>query len=175
MTSTTGRSDECRGHRTPRGGFTLLELVLVMVIICTALGMAAPSLRGFFTSRQTTDAAAQIVALAQYARTSAIAQGRTFRLNVDTRQGAYWLTAQTGGAFQPLASDFGRVFRLPEGTAAVWETPEDAEARGWIVFHPDGRTEAAAIRLVGRQGSSSRVICPSPAERFRVEASGDDQ
>ena len=64
-------------------GLTLLELVLVMVIICTILAMAAPSLRGFFTSRETSDAAAQIVALTHLARSQAITEGRVYRLNLD--------------------------------------------------------------------------------------------
>ena len=41
-------------------GFTLIELILVMVILCTVLGMAGPSLRGFFSQRQVEDAAASI-------------------------------------------------------------------------------------------------------------------
>ena len=75
----------------------MVELILVMVLICIILGAAAPSLRGFFTSRKTTNAAAQIMALIQYARTQAIADGCNYRLNFDTTQNQYWLTIQSGG------------------------------------------------------------------------------
>src|SRR3972149_3661562 len=64
-------------------GFTLLELILVMVILSTVLAMAAPSLRGFFASRQIQDAAAQILALTQFARSQAVSEGTTYRLNFD--------------------------------------------------------------------------------------------
>ena len=78
-------------------GFTLLELILVMVILSTVLAMAAPSLRGFFASRKTHDTAAQILALTQFARSQAISEGIVYRLNFDTRQRTYWLTAQQAG------------------------------------------------------------------------------
>ena len=168
-TSITGPSADRRPARL--AGFTLLELVLVMVIICTVLGMAAPSLRGFFASRQTVDAGAQIVALTQYARTEAASEGRVYRLNLDAETGRYWLTAQTGGAFAPLSAEFGRVFCLPEGTTARWNSAGEAASSGWIPFYPDGRTEPADIRLTGRQGDTVQIVCASPAEQFRVVAS----
>jgi len=182
MISTIGPSIERRGlrfsgiersaggasRRKGEAGFTLLELILVMVVICMVLGMAAPYLRGFFESRGTADAAAQIVALAQYARTQAAAEGRVYHLNLDMESGRYWLTAQTAGAFTPLASEFGRVFSFPEGTAARWQTVSDATAAGWIPFYPDGRTAPADIVLVGRHGDTQEIVCLSPAERLHV-------
>ena len=64
-----------RTHHGKVRGFTLLELILVMVILSTVLAMAAPSLSGFFGSRQTHDTAAQILALTQLARSQAISEG----------------------------------------------------------------------------------------------------
>jgi len=163
---TTGPSVR-RGGRNP--GFTLLELVLVMVIICTVLGMASVSLRGFFASRRTADAAAQLVALTQYARSQAAAEGRTYRLNLEADDGRYWLTAQSGGAFETISSEFGRVFRLPENTAVETNATETEENTSIISFFSDGRSVAVTIRLTGRQNDVFDVICPSPAEEFRVE------
>ena len=176
--SITGRSADRR--RRPRGvvrrpfqgkcegGFTLLELVLVMVIICTVLAMASVSLRGFFASRRTADAAAQIVALTQFARAQAAAEGRVYRFNVDTDSGKYWLTMQEQGTFETIPSEFGRVFLLPEGTTARWLMPLESDPVDWIPFYPDGRTEPVHIRLTGRQGETADVVCLSPTERFRV-------
>jgi type II secretion system protein H len=166
MTSTTGPSVK-RPARGRRAGFTLLELILVMMIICMVLAMAAPSLRGFFASRQTADAGVRIVALAEYARAQSAAQGRCYRLNMDAKEGTYWLTVQRGGAFVRLESEFGRTFHLPEGTEVSWEDDTEAEA-GHLDFYPDGRTRAATIQLKGLQGERVDVTCESPSERFRV-------
>ena len=46
----------------------MLELILVLIIMCTVLAMAAPSLRGFFSSRKIADVAEQILALTHYAK-----------------------------------------------------------------------------------------------------------
>jgi len=178
MISTTGPSAD-RTRPAPRhassAGFTLLELVLVMVIICTVLAAASPSLRGFFASRKTADAAARIVALAEYGRARAVAEGRMFRLNLDPSEGTYWLDARCEGLFERLATEFGRTFRLPDGTRASWLEPPDAAERRWILIFPDGRAEAARILIEGRQDESVEVVCPSPAERFRVAERSEEE
>lgn len=165
-----GRSS---ARRRDEAGLTMLELILVMVIICTVLAMAAPSLKGFFASRRTTDAAAQLVALTKFARSRAVAEGRTYRLNLDTDTGRYWLSSQEGGAFVSSGSTLERVFSLPEGTVASWREPEMTAPAGWISFYPDGRTEAAVIRLTGIQKETVDVVCRSPAEQFEVVGRGE--
>lgn len=166
MTLTIGPS--ARGS----SGLTLLELVLVMVIICAALAMASPSLRGFFGSREALDTAARMAALTRYARAQAAAEGRVYRFHLDAADGRYWLTAQSCGAFEALPSEFGRVFRIPEGTAAAWEAPEAGVRDGFVSFYPDGRGQTADIRISGRQGRTVRLVCESPAEAFRVVDEG---
>jgi type II secretion system protein H len=187
------------GNNYRRRGFTLLELIFVMVIIGMVLAMAATSLRGFFASRQVSDAAAQMVALTQYARGQAAAEGRTFRLNLDTQKKTYWLTAETPGQFAssvsngagssvaaslltggtqaqdaPVPNDFGRVFSLPEGSTLSFKIPADSAGspRSYIPFYPDGRTEVSDITLTGKQGDTMRISCRGPAEKFAIMTGG---
>ncbi len=167
------RASSRKYHQPDAAGFTLLELVLVMVVICTVLAMAAPSLRGFFASRQTADAAAQIVALTRLARSQAVAEGRIYRLNLDEEAGTYWLTVQEGGTFVNLGSEFGRLFSLPDGTLANWEASPEAGSRGYIQFHPDGRNDTATVRLTGRRGQTVDISCHSPTELFHVATPGE--
>ncbi len=164
-TSTTGPRNRPRGVRA---AFTLLELVLVMMLICTVLAMAAPSLRGFFASRETADTASSLVALTQLARSQAIAEGAPYRLNLDAGSGRYWLTVQQAGAFVNLTSDFGRIFHLPDGVQAELDVDGASADRDYVTFYPDGRTEPAVIHLEGRQGDRADVECDAPAESFRV-------
>jgi len=139
-----------------------------MMVICTVLAMAAPSLRGFFASRQTADTASTLVALTQLARSQAIAEGTPYRLNLDAESGQYWLTMQEQGAFVQLTSDFGRIFQLPKGVQAELDVDGADPDRDYITFFPDGRTEPAVIHLEGRQGDRANVQCDAPAESFRV-------
>jgi type II secretion system protein H len=174
MTSTTGRSAERRrggagrGPARAGGGFTLLELIVVLVLIGLALGLAAPSLRGFFASRQTADAAAQMLALTQWARSQAAARGTRYRLNIDTEANLYWVTAQEGGEFVDIASEFGRQFRLPEGAVVRVDSPTSDPPLAYVDFYPNGRTDEATIELEGARGDVFQVTCDSATGTFRV-------
>ena len=174
MTSTIGPSnsarrptaDVARTHASVRA-FTLLELILVMVIICSVLGLAAPSLQGFFAGRQTANSAAQILAMTQLARSLAVSEGRSYRLNFDTDDGEYWLTAQVGGAFERIEREYGRTFTLPDGVSLEVEDSSARDVRV-VQFRPNGRQTSLVIRLTGRRGDELRVSCASPSEPFEI-------
>ena len=119
---------------------TLLELILVMVILSTVLAMAAPSLRGFFASRRSEDTAAQILALTQLARSQAISEGILYRLNFDTQERTYWLTAQQAGAFEPLDKEFGQIFELPKDVEMELEGLRQEDRDVFLEFTPYGDT-----------------------------------
>lgn len=150
-------------------GFTLLELILVMVIISTVLAMAAPSLRGFFSSRKIHDAAANILSLVRYARSQAISEGLTYRLNIDSEKGVYWLTSNREGAFSELNKEFGREFLLPADTTVKLEKEDDkTKAEKYIAFFPQGMAETGTITLTDRSGDVIEITSPSPAETYRI-------
>jgi len=157
-------------RRGSGGGFTLLELVLVMLIVCTLLAIAAPSLRGFFASRETKDAAAQIIALTNLAQTQAISQGRVYRLNLDPEEGTYWLTVQEEGVFCDLNNEFGRLFSLPNETIVKldMEAAPQSVIPNYIEFYPEGRCQTGTIRLIDRRGDVLDIVCSCPTERFHV-------
>jgi prepilin-type N-terminal cleavage/methylation domain-containing protein len=95
--------------------FTLLELILVMAIIAIVAAAIIPSFRAFALGRTSSNTATDIIGLANYARTQAAAEGRTYRLNFDPASGEFWLTAQAGGMFIPPSNDFGDHYRVADG------------------------------------------------------------
>jgi len=149
-------------------GFTLLELVLVMVILSTVLAMAAPSLRGFFASRQTHDTATQILALTQLARSQAISEGVKYRLNFDTRQRTYWLTAQQAGTYEKLKTSFGQEFTLPKDMVMELEDVDEDDGDIFLAFTPQGTVTAGTVRLIDRRGRALEVTCPTATESFSI-------
>ena len=168
-----------------RQGFTLLELVLVMLLIALALSVAAPSLRGFLSGSKSRDAATQLLSVMQWARGRSAAEARVYRLTVSVQDRSYQVTAQEGEQFVETGSEFGQVFTVPEGMTVqfaralqqaplqgqVQRPPTPAAAGGvgdFIDFHPDGRNDPASIRLSDDQGSVYIVESPSPAEPYRI-------
>lgn len=149
-------------------GFTLLELILVMVILSTVLAMAAPSLRGFFGSRKTHDEASRLLALTQYARSQAISEGISYRLNFDTDNRTYWLTSQQSGVFKELETEFGYVFTFPNDITVELEEVMKEKDEMFFAFTPQGTITAGTIRLVDRWGLVLEITCPTVTESFFI-------
>ena len=122
-------------------GFTLLELVLVMCIIAILAGVMVPSLSGFAAGRRTTNAATTILALANYARTQAVAEGAVYRLNFDDNARTVWLTRQVEGQFQPAPGDWGERQPLPAGVRMT------ADVTPGTVTVPIQRTDVQAATV----------------------------
>ncbi|HON90792.1 MAG TPA: GspH/FimT family pseudopilin [Sedimentisphaerales bacterium] len=154
-----------------RKGLTLLELILVMVILSTVLAMAAPSLRGFFASRRGDDAAAQILALTQFARSQAISEGLVYRLNFDTRERTCWLTVQKAGTFERLETSFGKVYTVPKDLVIVLENIAQKDREVYVEFTPYGTVTPALIRLIDRRGRALEIACPTVTESFSITES----
>jgi Tfp pilus assembly protein FimT len=148
---------------------TLLELILVMAIICTVLAMAAPSLRGFFASRRTHNAAARMLALMKACRSRAISEGRIYRFNLDAEEGVFWMSVRQEGVFRELPSEFGRRFDLPEATTASREDLAPGSP-AHVQFHPDGRADRVLIRLTGQGGEVVELTCPSATEFYEIRS-----
>ena len=89
---TTGRQNRLK----LASGFTLLELILVMLLISVALAVASP----------------QLVALLRHARDCARVEGVAYDFHFDDQKHQYWLTRRVCGADEPPAGSLGRRFAL---------------------------------------------------------------
>ena len=153
-----------------------LELILVMVIISTVLSMAAPSLRGFFSSRKSHDAAANILSLIRFARSQTITEGRVYRVNFNTDEGIYWLTVDEDGVFSKINNEFGREFLLPDDTTIEFEKENREKAtEQYIAFYSHGMAESGVITLTDRRGDTIEIMSPSPAETYRIIEPEEDE
>ncbi len=194
MTLPTGQIDLSR----PRG-FSLMELLLVLVVIGAMAALAAPSLRGFAGAQQAEDAASGILSLTRWAQSQAITLGQPCRLNFDPGAGTYWLTVQDQGAYVPLKTDLGQTFRLPDGVSMElqFDSSQDQTGQGqnrsaglgslagsfgrkppqpnYIEFHPSGRCDTATIVVHGKKGEVYQVSCASATEPFVMISSSGRQ
>jgi type II secretion system protein H len=155
-------------------GFTLFELVLVLLLLAIMAGMAAPSLRNFAQGRNAPDAANQIVTLTRWAHTQAVAEGRNYRLNLSPATGQYQVTTEEGNASQTIASSMGQMFKVADGVTIDASMPSNNGLKV-IHFYPNGRTEPGTIKI--DNGSQHlEVVCLSAAENYYlVAAAGGDR
>lgn len=171
MISRTGQKTGTSSYRTvPAGGFTLLELILVMIILCTMLAMAAPSLRGFFSSRQIRDAAEHLVAVARYAKVQSVYQSRPYRLNFRLEDGAYeyWLSSIDKSEYKRLENDFGSRFKLAKEIEVDFDNFSNDGGIWYIDFSPQGYSRQCRIELQDEADNYVDVVCYGPAENFEM-------
>jgi general secretion pathway protein H len=126
------------------GGFTLIEVVAVMLIIAMVAGIAVTFTRG--TGRvQLKAVALQTAALFRRERLGAILTGRDRRVALD-------------GEHRRLIGDGGGVVAIPEDVAVnVVGIDERWSGRQAVVgFHPDGASSGTVLTL-SRQGAEYEV------------------
>jgi type II secretion system protein H len=83
----------CVGRAASRRGFTLIELIVVMVLLTVAVGIAAPRLSAFFKGRALDSEARRVLALTRYAQDRAASEGIPVLLWFDTQNGKYGVRA----------------------------------------------------------------------------------
>jgi prepilin-type N-terminal cleavage/methylation domain-containing protein len=147
-------------------GFTLLELILVMIIICTVLAIASPSLKGFFSSRQINDAAEQIMAVTRYAKTRSIYESNYYRVNFDLSKRQYWLSVLKESEYVRLENDFGRSFSIPRDIELEFVNLGRDGSIYYLEYDPQGYCRPCKIRMEDTSNNIIELVCHSPAENF---------
>jgi general secretion pathway protein H len=125
----------CVSVRPP--GFTLLEVLVVLVIVAMATTLAAMVFSGGLDGMRLRSSSKEIAAQLRYTRTQAIASGQPQRFTIDPR-GHRWQAAgkRQGRIPQSLGVDF---------IGAREVQPRAGE--GGILFFPDGASTGGRVQL----------------------------
>jgi prepilin-type N-terminal cleavage/methylation domain-containing protein len=176
-TSTRAISDS---HRRRSGGFTLIELAVVLVIVAVLLSFVAPRLLALGQARREA-AARRLASLLGYLHDEASLRGRTYRLTIDLDGGRYEVRTTTDTREPATDDDFveewGPLTRdgtLPDGVrVASIETPTVMASSGTLdlFFHPESDEPGARITLVDdAEGSSVLVFDGVTGQVYVVDA-----
>jgi type II secretory pathway pseudopilin PulG len=135
--ATSGRP----GRRT--GGYTLLEIALVVTIIVLLVGAVVPLTSGFVREQRLRDSVRGLLVLAKTARTEAMTTGRA--AEVVFAKGGFALVR--AGEEEPSES-----VQLPRGTRYqllpfAADKPLRPDGQRWI-FQPTGLCEPLAVRIM---------------------------
>lgn len=166
-------------RRAQQSGFTLIELVIVMLIIAIMSGLLAPAIFRFAAGRGVDNFARRIVGAAQYARAQSISEARVYRLNFDRNTGQFWLTADAGGGnFQPPSGDFNQRYSAPDGVKM--QLVQNAEAPPSPVvmlpwpsnIQPQAYTQPAELLDGTQAGTGSIWTFPQSATFVQFQPTG---
>lgn len=177
-------------------GFTVVELVVVIVVVTVLAGMIVPRLVGAGGAAQLQEAARRLVIAAGYARDFAAAHRRACRLVLEPGADGsprYDLTCQASperdpNDYRPLRRGIGKPQPLGEGVrfgkiridrqgwsagAGGGEAGRDDQPNG-ITFDPTGRADAAVVALTDGRRTISMLVSPSTGRARLVEGEVDE-
>jgi len=150
-------------NRKRTAGFTLIELMVVVLVVALAAGLGGGLYVGSYKRMMVEKAARDVWLMAKYARIAAIEQQQNLYLQIDkTSQRAWVATTQfdpsstdveVPGALGVIRNAYCRPVDLPQGvefeTLSVGPTGswEDTEAEEYprVLFRPNGTAQPAVI------------------------------
>ncbi len=121
----------------PSGGFTLVELLVVMVIAALVLALVGTSISRSISGAEMRTAARKMTASMRYTRTRAILDKQEHVFLVDTEQAKYQAPKR-------------EEVTLPEGMKVAMTTARSeltSESVGGIRFYPDGGSTGGSVEL----------------------------
>jgi prepilin-type N-terminal cleavage/methylation domain-containing protein len=163
---------EFRFKKTGRAGFTLIELIVVLVLIGILTALILPEMRGSFSDSILKSTSRNLVQALHLASSRAIISNQPHRLRLESGTGQFRVEKMVyegnkEGEFRPLqkgAGTEGKInsrlhFEVRKNPNAPKASPyfssassETDGARDAITFHPDGTAEDAQILLEDREG-----------------------
>jgi prepilin-type N-terminal cleavage/methylation domain-containing protein len=146
-----------------RTGFTVIELLLVILIVGTMAGLSAPKFRGSYERLRLTESANSLRGAIRVARELAITEGVTHRVTLDVVDRSYWVERQSTDEmrYEKAQGRWGRAHRLANGIELA-ATPEV------VGFGPDGRV--AWLDVSRHEGATA--ISPPDHERYAPALAG---
>ncbi len=146
-------------HRA--GGFSLVELLLVLALMGVLAAIAAPSFTGWIRSIRTSSAADRLAADLALARVTAVRDGWTTSLRIDG-QGVYRIT-RDDALGEPvdvlsetdLRRDYPGVNVSPSGTRIAFDSrgivrSGGGDATTTLIVYQSGGYETLTVSAVGR-------------------------
>ncbi|MBF0384385.1 MAG: prepilin-type N-terminal cleavage/methylation domain-containing protein [Candidatus Omnitrophica bacterium] len=134
-----------------RSGFTLIEIIFVVMIVLIILGIALPNFSKTYSGVLLNQTAQDLTYSMRYAQSLAINKGIMTRLVVDESKGSYWaeeqLTDDTGDVTDDFVKGKGRLSRPVQVQADIELECEG----GQIMFYPDGSIEKKRLYLCRKE------------------------
>ena len=139
-----------RARRRQPAGFTLTELIVVMVIMVIAAGIVLPTFMRQLEYARLSSAARRLLSCARYTRSQAVIRNVPYRLNIDEEGRRYWITFHDADR-----AELGEEpFRTDTSTLGlVKELPEDVTFEQIVIGDERREADGSAAEQVNEDGS----------------------
>ena len=154
--------------RIRRSGFTLIELVMILLIVGLVFGISLPQLKPFWNRAALEEAARNAAQVLRYAQYRAVADRGPVVLIVDPEENHYQLMKPKKEAgplrLAPIEGDFGRPVKLER---SVHFDPRSEN----ITYFPDG-SSSGGILIFKREPLLARITVKPGLGRLEVSFEG---
>jgi general secretion pathway protein H len=147
-------------------GFTLIELMVVLVLLGVLLAVAFPSIGGGMATVKLKTSSREIAATLRLARSKAIREQQVYLVGFDLTKNQMELSSEN--------LKYQKFFSLAEGISIEKVTPLKAKAdwnqqRYYYFFTPNGLTESFEVVLRNERGRAIKVVQNSLTGSPRIE------
>ncbi|MCE5231229.1 type II secretion system GspH family protein [bacterium] len=143
-----------------RVGFTLIEIMLVMLILSLLTGVAMTRMKAAFDDAALSTDAQRIEKLIQVARKRARLENKIYRISIDQNNSSYTMehAAAAEGTFKhPSDIDYEYTLSVGVTFAEVRAIRANQTQHESIYAYPDGQYDPLAITLINSAGDT-RII-----------------
>lgn len=145
-------------------GFTLIEVLLVVVIILIAAGVSVPLFRGTMQTTQMRDAVRSAVRIARYARSLAILRQETCQLRFGESQMTLDCGSSEPRTVRNLPADIRMdAFESPSASAA------GADEERTVRFYSSGMNDGFSVTFRDEKDRRTTVTCHPVSGKMTVE------
>jgi type II secretion system protein H len=159
-------SPACVPGRTGRNqGFTLIEIMLVVVIILIAIGVAVPAFRGTLQSTQMKDAVRSTIRMSRFARNMAILKQTDCTLEfTDSRIELRYASTNEPSSTRRFPEDIQ--IELFENLSIETDEPMEAQTAG---FYSNGTVDGFKLTLQDSKNRTQTIICKPITGKVVIE------
>lgn len=147
-------------------GFTLFELMVVMILIGLMAAFVFPRIGGNGDRLRLRTAAKSVAAMLRYARDQAVTRGNSYALVYEPVHRQFWVAAIDAMATDdsdheiPDTIDLKNVYELPDGiTTDPQDVVEKAVGGAYpiVAFFPLGNSSGGTLTLVNARGMEASI------------------
>jgi len=177
----------------PRGGFTLLEMILVVAILVAMFGISWPLMERAYGDLKLKESAEKVRLKMGAARIHAIDSGLSYQFRVESEGHRFLVVPYEyateanlqdgvleqedgelpeGLSFQAVSED-ASVEKIDEGMLAGFSNKSKLAEANWLaplIFYPDGSATEASFRLVDEKRQYIEVSLRELTARIEVSA-----
>jgi prepilin-type N-terminal cleavage/methylation domain-containing protein len=157
---------ETHSRRKPgRGGFTLLELMIVMSLLAIITAMVTPVFSGTFRALQAENETRNLAAFMEYAQMRSVTDAAEYRVFLVPEKSIYWLekaVVRDGAAVDFVMVEESLVEETILAEVVEMAVPRARRFKGkkvyYISFYPNGMCDDALVALSNVEDDSVFII-----------------